>query len=151
MTEGTAAVWSAATGAKVSTLCYLEGVDNAAFSPDGHHVMMFIRSGWLQSWDLNAPAEDRDLRLPTNAVALSWRGDGKRFVVGLIDNTARLFGAERLTPAPPTLWHEDTVNQALFTPTAPACSPPRCQVPCGSGTSSRTPRSRCSVTPDPIA
>jgi WD40 repeat protein len=116
VTEGTAAVWSAATGGKVSTLGDFEGVTNAVFSPDAHHVMMSTWSGWLQGWDLDGPAENRDSPLPTNAVALSWRGDGKRFVVGLVDNTARLFAAERITPVPPSLWHEDTVSQAFFTP-----------------------------------
>jgi WD40 repeat protein len=87
--DGTAAVWDAATGAR---LLSFEGQAQASFSPDGKRILTLPRKGTPVVWDAATGARLLWLKGHTGPVYLaSYSPDGRRIVTVSKDGTAAVW------------------------------------------------------------
>ncbi len=117
--EGEWRLWDAATGEPRSPQVKDENqwVHDAAFSPDGRHVLLARVDGTAKIWDVLAsqiiPVE---MKHPAEISGAAYSPDGLRVVTGGKDNSARLWDVSTGQPLTPPLKHDAWVFPPKFSP-----------------------------------
>jgi WD40 repeat protein len=115
--DGTAQLWDAATGKRLSGLPRHKGAVSAvAVSPDGKKVLTCGADGTARLWDAALGRRVGELRHAGRIQVAAFSPDGDAVVTGSHDRTARLWEAATGKPLGPPLRHEDHVLFAAFSP-----------------------------------
>ncbi len=116
--DGTAVVWSAATGKPAAPpLRHRSSVVWAAFSPDGRRVATASWDNTARVWEASS---GRPVTPPLphadHVLYVAFSPDGQRLVTASADHTARIWEAASGKPVGVPLRHGDKVRSAVFSP-----------------------------------
>jgi WD40 repeat protein len=94
--DRTARVWDARTGASLVQLSgHLDGVDSAAFSPDGNRIVTGSHDATARIWDARTGTQLRVLTGHLDRVSsVTYSADGRHVLTASMDRTARIWDAQ---------------------------------------------------------
>jgi WD40 repeat protein len=117
-TDGTARLWTAATGRLLHTLTMQGHVLTEQFSPDGKSLVTSSTDGTAALWDVRTGVRVLLLVGATGvAEAAAFSPDGKQITVGFGDRFARIYSTQDGRLLATLAGHEDAVTSVGYDPT----------------------------------
>jgi WD40 repeat protein len=119
--DETGGLWDAKTGTRIATLKFGDGMNGAAFSPDGKRVAFsgFEKGGGGRAriWDAATGQPITPLlKHDSVVIAVQFSPDGRRLVSTCVDQTAPVWDALTGEPLTPYFWHDNRIVSTRFSP-----------------------------------
>ncbi|MCG8421195.1 MAG: protein kinase [Proteobacteria bacterium] len=100
-----------------TVLTHPEALDDAAFSPDGRHIVVASHDGIVRVWQADGHGQTAILLGHEDRIkSAAFSRDGSRIVTASHDKTARVWPADGGGPAVVLRGHTDRVRSARFSP-----------------------------------